>query len=68
MQKLMTTNIKDETLGHIPYIYNKCLQTREVQRNCNAPRDYTYTGSGKDEVTLEHSYILRKLLIALHMT
>jgi hypothetical protein len=56
MQKLMTRNIKDETLGHIPYIYNNLLQTRKVQRHCNAPCDYTYTRScGKQEVTLELS-------------
>jgi hypothetical protein len=56
MQKLATRNIKDETLGHVPYIYNKCLQKRKVQRNCNAPCDYTYTGrSGKHEVTLQLS-------------
>jgi hypothetical protein len=41
--------------------------TRKVQRNRNAPRDYAYTESGKEKVTLEHSYILRELLIALHM-
>jgi hypothetical protein len=44
MQKLVAINIRDETLGHVPYIYIS-LQTREVQRNCNAPCDYTYTGS-----------------------
>jgi hypothetical protein len=65
----MTRNIKDETLGNVPYIYNKCLQTRKFQRNRNAPCDYTYTGrSERKEVTFEHSYILRELLIALHMT
>jgi hypothetical protein len=26
MQKLMTRNIKDETLEHVPYIYNKCYK------------------------------------------
>jgi hypothetical protein len=46
-----------------------CLQTREVHINCNAPCDYTYTeNSGKQEVTLELSQILRKLLISLHVT
>jgi hypothetical protein len=31
-----------------------CLQTREDQRNHDAPCDYTYTGSsGKEEVKLE---------------
>jgi hypothetical protein len=56
MQKLATRNIKDGTLRHVPYIYNKCLQTIKVQRNCNAPCDYTYTGrSGKEEVTHEHA-------------
>jgi hypothetical protein len=65
----MTKNIKNKTLGHVPYRYNKRLQTRKVQTHCNAPRDYTYTGrSGKEDFTLEHSYILRELLIALHMT
>jgi len=56
MQKLMTRNIKGETLGHVPYIYNKCLQTKEVHRNRSAPCNYTYTGSSrKQEVTLELS-------------
>jgi hypothetical protein len=69
MQKLITRNIKDKTLARVPYTYNKCLQTRRVQRNCSAPCDYTYTGrSGKVEVTYEHSYILKELLIALHVT
>jgi hypothetical protein len=46
-----------------------CLQTREIHRNCNAPCDYTYTGSsGKQEVTLELPKIPRELLIALHVT
>jgi len=27
MQKLVVRNIKDETMGHVSYIYNKCLQT-----------------------------------------
>jgi hypothetical protein len=69
MQNLMTRNIKDETLGHVPYRYIKCLQTRKVQTHCIAPRDYTYTGRiGKEDFTLEHSYILWELLKALHMT
>jgi hypothetical protein len=56
MQKLVARNFKDETLGHVPYIYKICLQTREEHRNRNAPCDYTYTGSGgKQEVTLELS-------------
>jgi hypothetical protein len=63
----MTRNIKNDTLGHVPYIYNKCLQSWRVQRNCNAPREYTGR-SGKEEVTIEHSYILWELLKALHMT
>jgi len=67
--KIDNRNIKDKTVGHVPYIYNKCLQTRKVQTNCNAPCDYMYTGSsGRQKVTLEHSYILRELLIALHVT
>jgi hypothetical protein len=38
-------------------------------KNCNAPHNYTYTGrSGKEEVSLGYSYILREQLIALHMT
>ena len=46
-----------------------CLQTREVHTNCSAPCDYTYKGSsGKQKVTLELYYILRELLIAIHMT
>jgi len=52
----MTLNIKDETLGHVPYIHNKCLKTRKVKRICNEPCDYIHTGrSGKQEVTLELS-------------
>jgi hypothetical protein len=41
MQILVARNKRDESLGYVPYI---CLQTREVQRNCNNPCDYTYTG------------------------
>ena len=45
------------------------LYTREVHTNHNAPCGYTYTGSSrKQEVTLELSYTLWELLIALHMT
>jgi hypothetical protein len=45
------------------------LQTKEVHRNRNASYDYRYTGSsGKQEVTLKFSQILRELLIALHVT
>jgi len=70
MQKLVTRNIKDETLGHVPYIYkNLPTKTRQVHRNRNAPCDYTYTeSSGKQEVTLEISLIMNALLIALHVT
>ena len=49
-------NIKDETTGHVPTSITICLQTRGVHRNCNAPRNYTYTGSIKKwEVKLELS-------------
>jgi hypothetical protein len=41
MEKLLARNGRDESLGYVPYI---CLQTREVERNCNKPCDYTYTG------------------------
>jgi len=45
-----------------------CHQTREVHRNCNAPCDYTYTGSSKKrEVNFELSYIMMEFLIALHV-
>ena len=55
-------------MGHVPTSITICLQTREVHRNCNAPCDYTYTGSIKKwEITLELSYILMELLIALHI-
>ena len=46
-----------------------CPQNREINRNCNASCDYTHTGSsGRQEVTLELSYIFRQLQIALHVT
>jgi hypothetical protein len=39
-----------------------------VHRNCNAPCDYTYTGSSKKrEVNLDLSQILMELQIALHV-
>jgi hypothetical protein len=45
------------------------LQTRVVHIKHNAPINYSYTGrSGKQEVTLELCYILRKFMIALHVT
>jgi len=54
MQKLVATNIRDETLGNVHYSVTICLQTWEVHRNCNASCDYTHTeSSGKQEVTLE---------------
>ena len=37
-------NIKDETMGHVPYIHNNLPSN---QGNCNAPCDYTYTASIK---------------------
>jgi hypothetical protein len=56
MQKLVARNIKDETLGHVPHIYNNLPTNQGRERNHNAPHDYTYTGSsGKQEVTLELS-------------
>ena len=55
--------------GMFPTSITICMQTREDHRNHNAPHDDIYTGSsGKQEVTLELSWILRELLIALHMT
>ena len=54
MQRVVASNKIDETLGHVPYIYNN---------------QATYQGSsGKPEVTLEISQILRELRIALHVT
>jgi hypothetical protein len=45
-----------------------CLQTKEVHRNRTVSCDYRYTGSsGKQDVTLKFSHILRELLIALHV-
>jgi hypothetical protein len=55
--------------GACPLHLQKFPYKSEVNTNRNAPCDYTYTGSiGKEEVTLELSYILRKLLIAFHVT
>jgi len=55
--------------GMSPTSVTICLQTREVHINRNAPGVYTYTGgSGKLEITLELSKILRKLLIATQIT
>jgi hypothetical protein len=69
MQKFKTMNARDETLGNDHYIYNKLFQTREVHIHHNAPCDYTYTGSsGKQNVKLELSYILREILTALHVS
>jgi hypothetical protein len=45
MEKLMTKNMRDETLGDVPYIYNFIPITREVHKNRNAPHDYRYRGS-----------------------
>jgi len=54
MQRVVGSNIRDEILGLVPYIYNN---------------QATYQGSsGKPEVTLEISQILRELQIALHVT
>jgi hypothetical protein len=56
MQKFETRNVREETLGNVPYIYMNLLQTREAHINHNAPCDCTYTGSsGKQEVTIEFS-------------
>jgi hypothetical protein len=55
--------------GMSPISITISLHTREVHRKHNAPCDYTHTGSsGKPEVTLGISYILRELLIALQVT
>jgi len=40
MQKVVASNVRDETQGHVPYIYIS-LHTREIHRNHNAPCDYT---------------------------
>jgi len=54
MQRVVGSNIRDETLGLVPYIYNN---------------QATYQGSsGNPEVTLDISQILRELRIALHVT
>jgi len=46
MQKLVARYITDKSLGLCPRASIPiCLQTREVHRNGNASRDYTYTGS-----------------------
>jgi hypothetical protein len=47
MQKLEIRNIKAETLGYVPHVYNNVPTIQEVHRNRNAPCDYTYTGSRK---------------------
>jgi hypothetical protein len=40
-----------------------CLQRKELHRNHTASCDYRYTGSsGKQEVTIEIYWILKKLL------
>jgi len=51
-----------------PYLLTFGPELSAMPKN-NAPCDYTYTGSsGKQEVTLELSKILRELLIAIHVT
>ena len=56
MQKLLTTNIRGEPFGYVPYIYTNLPTNYEVHRNHNALCDYTYTRSSrKQEVTLELS-------------
>jgi len=68
-QKLVTRNIREQSMGHVPYIYTHQPTIWELDRNHNALCDYTYTGSsGKQEVTLELLLIMRALLIALHVT
>jgi hypothetical protein len=68
-QKVVVSNIRDETLRIIPTPMTINVQTTEVHRNRHALCDYTYTGSsGKQEVTIEISQILREFLIALHVT
>jgi hypothetical protein len=69
MQKVVVSNIRDETLRMIPTSITINVQTTEVHRNRHALFHYTYTGSsGKQEVTIQISYILREFLIALHLT
>jgi len=46
LQKLVARHIRSKSLGLCPRTSLPiCLQTREVHRNGNASRDYTYTGS-----------------------
>ena len=47
MQKLVIKNIKGETLGYVPYVYNNLPKKQEVRRNSNAPCDCIYRGSRK---------------------
>jgi hypothetical protein len=56
-------------MEHVHYIYNNLPTNQASPKKPQCMMDYTHTGSSvKQEVTLQHSYILRELLIALHMT
>jgi hypothetical protein len=53
MQNLATRIMKDETVGHVPNIYNNLPTNQGSAHKCNTLCDYTHTGSsGKEEVTL----------------
>ena len=70
IQKFENRDVRGETMGNDPYIYNN-LSTNQGKSKETATHHviHIHTGSsGKLEVTFEPSQILRKLLIALHMT
>jgi hypothetical protein len=67
MQKLLTRNISDESLGISTISILICLQTREIHRKHNAPCDYTYTERNQGS-SLGYLQILRDLLIQIHVT
>jgi hypothetical protein len=51
IQKLMARHIRDKSLGLCPCTYIPiCLQTKEVHRNGNASRDFSYTGSSGKQI------------------
>ena len=47
MQKVVASNIRDETLGHVPYIYNNQATYQGSTENRNTPCDYTYEACSK---------------------
>jgi hypothetical protein len=42
MQKLVASNIRDEILGHVPYIYNNQPTNQGSPQKPQYPCDYTY--------------------------